>query len=103
MPVPTPDPAASALAASAVARTAVNDALDHGALKRNEARDLESRLDRFDRAVQDGDTGTARREADRFSAAVDDRIGHDRFPEEDAARLRSAAEDLLAAAGALPD
>ena len=94
---------ARALAASATARTAVNDALDHHALKNKEARDLESRLDQFDRAIADDDPATARREADRFAAAVEDLIGHDHFPEEDAARLRSAAEELVAAAGALPD
>ncbi|MGZ8528504.1 MAG: hypothetical protein ACXWWR_06880, partial [Candidatus Limnocylindrales bacterium] len=63
----------------------------------------EARLDRFDRAVEDGNTAAARREADRFAAAVDDRIRDDRFPEEDATRLRSVAEDLVAAAGSLPD
>ena len=93
-----PDPVAAAMTASAAARTALDDAANHGALKRNEVRDLESHLDRFDRAIEDGDTETARREADRFAATVDDRIGRDHFPEEDAAALRSAAEDLVAAA-----
>jgi serine/threonine-protein kinase len=101
-PSPTPDPVARAISASEAARSAVEDAADQGALKRGEARDLEARLDRFDRAIEDGDTEGARREADRFASAVDDRIGHDGFPEDDAARLRSAAEELVAAAGDLP-
>jgi hypothetical protein len=94
---------ARAISASAAARSAVEDAADHDALKAKEARDLESRLDRFDQAVDDGDAQQARREAERFAGAVDDRLRHDGFPEEDAARLRSAADDLVAAAAALPD
>ncbi|MDP9483199.1 MAG: hypothetical protein M3P84_08260, partial [Chloroflexota bacterium] len=101
-PVPTPDPTARALTALAVARTAVGDAADHGSLKNKDARDLESLLDRFERAVEDGDTATARREADRFWSAVDDRVGDDRFSEEDATRLRSAADELVVAAEDLP-
>ncbi|MEA2538278.1 MAG: eukaryotic-like serine/threonine-protein kinase [Chloroflexota bacterium] len=102
-PTPSPDPMARAISASAAARSAVEDAADHDALKAKEARDLESRLDRFDQAVDDGDAQQARREAERFAGAVDDRLRHDGFPEEDAARLRSAADDLVAAAAALPD
>ncbi|MEO8228160.1 MAG: protein kinase [Chloroflexota bacterium] len=101
-PVPTPGPVARALAASAAARTAVDDAIDHGSLKRKDAHALESSLEQFERAIQNGDNGDARREAARFWSAVDDRVGDDRFSAEDAARLRSAADDLVAAAGALP-
>ena len=94
-------PIARAMTASATARSAVNDAVADHALKNKEARDLESRLDDFDQAVQEGDAETARRAADRFSGAVDDRIGHNGFPEEDAARLRAAADQLVSAAGDL--
>ena len=100
-PEPTPDPVARAMTASATARSAVNDAVADHALKNKEARDLESRLDDFDQAVQEGDAEAARRAADRFSGAVDDRIGHNGFPEEDAARLRAAADQLVSAAGDL--
>ena len=43
------------MTASATARSAVNDAVADHALKNKEARDLESRLDDFDQAVQEGD------------------------------------------------
>jgi outer membrane biosynthesis protein TonB len=100
-PTPEPDPFDVAAQASAEARAAVEAAAADRALKNREARDLEARLDRFDQALDDGDPGRAREEAGRFADAVAARIDRGAFPSDDADRLRSAAEALVDAAGAL--
>jgi hypothetical protein len=101
--VATPDPFASAAAASEAARSAVEDAVDQGLLKRRDARDLLDRLDRYDRALADGDASMAREEARGFRDAVARHLGGGEDDGDVAAALRSATDDLVAAAEALPD
>jgi hypothetical protein len=96
-----PDPFEVAAQASADARAAVEAAAADRALRNRDARDLEARLDRFDRALADGDPGAAREEAGRFADAVAARIDRFGFPAHDADRLRSSAAALVDAAGAL--
>ena len=85
------------------ARDAVAEARDSGALKNRDARALDGRLDQFDRALEQGDAAAARDAADRFAQTVGDLTDHEDFPADVAARLQAAADDLVDAAGALPD
>ena len=101
-PTPSPDPFAAAAVASNAARSAIQDVLDERVLKRRDTRELEARLDQFDRALDDEDVGRARDEAESFAREVADRLG-DESGDGAGDALRSAADELVVAAGALPD
>jgi hypothetical protein len=99
----TADQFADARAASDEMRAAIADAGGDDGLKGRDARDLEKILDRFDRALDTGDTQAARDEADQLAAQVAELIEEDDVDDEVAERLRTAADGLVDAANGLPD
>lgn len=99
----TADQFADARAAGDEMRAAIADARGADGLNGRDARDLEKILDRFDRALDTADPQTARDEADRLAAQVAELIEKEAVDAQAAARLRAAAEGLLAAANGLPD
>jgi hypothetical protein len=84
-------------------RAAIADARGDDGLGGRDARDLEKILDRFDRALDTGDTQAVRDEADKLAAQVAELIEREDIDDEVAERLRTAADGLVAAANALPD
>jgi serine/threonine-protein kinase len=101
-PSATADQFADARSASDEMRAAIADARGAGGLKGGDARDLEKILDRFDRALDTGDTKTARDEADKLAAELAELLEED-VDDEVAERLRTAADGLVDAANGLPD
>jgi hypothetical protein len=102
-PSATADQVADARAASDEMRAAIADARGADGLKGGDARDLEKILDRFDRALDTGDTKTARDEADKLAAQLVELIEEEDVDDEVAERLRTAADGLVDAANGLPD
>jgi hypothetical protein len=102
-PSATADQFADARAASDEMRAAIADARGADGLTGRDARDLEKILDRFDRALDTGDTETVRHEADKLAAQVAELIEQQAVHAEGAARLRAAADGLVDAANGLPD
>jgi hypothetical protein len=84
-------------------RGAIADARGDDGLKGGDARDLEKILDRFDRALDTGDTQVVRDEADILAARVAELIEQEDVDDEVAERLRTAADGLVDAANGLPD
>ncbi len=108
-PSPTPtatatvDPYGNARAASDEMRAAIAAARGPDGLNGREAKDLESHLDRFDRALDKHDPKTARDEANKLAGQVAELIDKRAVDAQAAARLRTAADRLVAAANALRD
>jgi hypothetical protein len=102
-PSATADQVADARAASDEMRAAIADARGADGLNGGDARDLEKILDRFDRALDTGDTKTARDEADKLAAQLVELIEEEDVDDEVAERLRTAADGLVDAANGLPD
>jgi hypothetical protein len=102
-PSATADQFADARAASEEMRGAIADARGDDGLKGGDARDLEKILDRFDRALDTGDTQVVRDEADILAARVAELIEQEDVDDEVAERLRTAADGLVDAANGLPD
>jgi hypothetical protein len=84
-------------------RAAIAAARGPGGLNGREAKDLESHLDRFDRALDNHDPNTARDEANKLAGQVAALIDQRAVDAQAAARLRTAVDRLVAAANALPD
>lgn len=101
-PSATTDQFADARAASDEMRAAIADARGADGLNGRDARDLEKVLDRFDRALDTGDSQTARDEADKLAAQVAELIEQQAVDPQAADRLRTAAEGLVDAANGLP-
>ena len=105
-PTPAPTPAADAYddarAASDEMRTAIEVARGSGGLKGHEAKDLEGRLSRFDRALEKHDPTTARDEADTLAAQVVRLVEGGDVDAKAGVQLGTAADRLVAAANALP-
>jgi serine/threonine-protein kinase len=102
-PSATVDPFSDARAASDEMRAAIADARGADGLNGREARDLESVLDQFDRALDDNDVTTARDAANELDRQVTELIDQGAVDAAGAARLADAADALVAAANALPD
>ena len=102
-PSATADQFGDARAASDEMRAAIADARGDDGLGGRDARDLEKILDRFDRALDTGDTQAVRDEADKLAAQVAELIEQQAVHAEGAARLRAAADGLVDAANGLPD
>ena len=106
-PSPTPtatvDPYGNARAASDEMRAAIAAARGPDGLNGRDAKDLGSQLDRFDRALDKHDPKTARDEANKLAGQVAELIDQRAVDAQAAARLRTAADRLVAAANALPD
>jgi Protein kinase domain len=108
-PTPTPaptatvDPYANARAASDEMRAAITAARGSDGLSGREAKDLESHLGSFDRALDQLDPKTARDEANKLAGQVAQLIDQRAVDAQAAARLQTAADGLVAAANALPD
>jgi len=102
-PTRTVDPFYDARAASDEMRAAIAAARGPDGLNGREARDLESLLDQFDRALDNDDPKTARDEANKLAGQVAELIDQGAVDAQGAARLRTAADGLVAAANALPD
>jgi len=106
-PSPTPtatvDPYGNARAASDEMRAAIAAARGPDGLNGHAAKDLGSQLDRFDQALSKDDPTMARDEATKLAGQVADLVGHGPVDAQAAARLRTAADRLVAAANALPD
>ncbi len=111
MPTPAATPAPTvaadayteAHAASAGMRAAIADARGAGGLNGHKPKDLEGRLDRFDRALDKGDPKAAREEAGKVAEQVAKLIREASVDVQAAAGLQTAADRLVAAASALPD
>ena len=106
-PSPTPtaalDPYGNARAASDEMLAAIAAAQGPGGLNGREAKDLESLLDRFDRALDKHDPKAARDEATKLAGQVAKLIDKRAVDAEAADRLQTASDRLVAAANALPD
>jgi serine/threonine protein kinase len=105
-PSPTPtaaaDPYATAHAASQAMRTAIGDARGPNGLKGKDANDLGRQLDQFDQALQHQDPDSARDAANKLAAQVADLINHGSIAGQAGDELQNAANNLVAAANALP-
>ena len=99
----TPDPFADARAASKAMRAAIAAVKGPDGLSGREAKDLDSLLDKFDRALDADDPKAARDSADKVAAQVAELIKHKAVDANGAARLQAAADELVAAANALRD
>ena len=106
-PAPTPspvaDPYATAQSSSQAMRSAIAAARGPGGLKEKDARDLGNQLDQFDRAINQQDPNAARDAANKLASQVADLVDHGGLGSGPGEQLQSAANDLVAAANALPD
>jgi serine/threonine-protein kinase len=108
-PTPSPpptaavDPYGNAREASEGMRVAIATDERHGGLNVREAKDLESRLTQFDRALVHRDPMTARDEAKTLAGQIAELVDKRAVDAQTAARLQAAADRLVAAASALPD
>jgi hypothetical protein len=98
----TVDPYAGARAASDEMRAAIEAARGSGGLNGHEAKDLESTLTRFNRALDQQDPTAARDEANKLAGQVSELVNRRAVDAQAAARLRTAVDQLVAAANALP-
>ncbi len=105
-PSPTPTVSADAYgdarAASDEMRAAIEVARGPGGLKGREVKDLESRLSRFDRALDKQDPTAARDEADTLATQIVRLIDEGAVDAQAGVQLGTAADRLVAAANALP-
>jgi hypothetical protein len=97
------DPYGNAREASEGMRVAIATDERHGGLNVREAKDLESRLTQFDRALVHRDPMTARDEAKTLAGQIAELVDKRAVDAQTAARLQAAADRLVAAASALPD
>jgi len=102
-PTGTVDPFVDARAASDEMRAAIAAARGPDGLNGREAKDLEGLLDRFDRALDNGDPKTARDEATKLAEQVAELIDQRAVDAQAADRLDTAVDRLVAAASTLPD
>jgi hypothetical protein len=107
MPAPTPsataDPYAAAQSASQMMRSAITAARGPNGLNGKNAKDLGSQLDQFDQALNKQDPNAAQDAANKLAAQVADLIDRGGVTSQAAAQLQAAANNLVAAANALPD
>jgi hypothetical protein len=96
------DPYVDARAASDGMRTAIAAAGSHG-LSNRDVKDLNSGLDRVDKAFDKQDVKAARNEANKLADRVAKLIDRRAVEGDAATGLRTASDRLVAAAGALPD
>jgi hypothetical protein len=81
---------------------AIDNARGPDGLKGKDANDLGHQLDQFDQALQDQHPDAARDAANKLAAQVADLINHGSVTGPPAAQLQDAANNLVAAANALP-
>jgi eukaryotic-like serine/threonine-protein kinase len=103
VPTTVADAYGEARAASDAMRTAISESRGGGGLKGHEAKDLEERLGRVDRALDKRDAGAARHEAGTLAARVAELIRQHAVDAQVGAGLASAADRLVRATNALPD
>jgi plasmid stabilization system protein ParE len=84
-------------------RAAIEGARGGNGLGGREARDLQDLLNKFDHALDEQDPSAAREQANELAQQVADLVDQGDVEGQAAERLTSAANELVAAANAIPD